>query len=176
MTPDLTRLHLLTRLLRRNGNRAAANFRSLHSFVLSFFLASMLGDSPSHRRPRPEWQEAATGLDSNEEEARRRNGEEGEAASQRTAISASNGIQKQEKDNEAIWIDWDGPNDPSNPFVVSSMAFPHCGPFESLLMSAGAQKWCRRKKWASLSICIIFTAVVVSARLRRSFESCSNFH
>lgn len=79
----------------------------------------MLEDSRPTTRPRPESQEAAGGLVWDAEEGRwRGEEEEGEAASQRTLISASNGIQKQEK--ECIeWIDWSSPNDPGNPFMVS---------------------------------------------------------
>ncbi|ORY75032.1 MFS general substrate transporter [Leucosporidium creatinivorum] len=100
------------------------------------------GITRQHSRPRPESQEAATGIIWDEAGQRWVSEESLEETSQRTAVGevAEQDKEKINKDDSPIWIEWDSPTDPGNPF-----------------------NWSKRKKWTTTWISCIFTLVVAFA-------------
>lgn len=70
---------------------------------------------------RPESEEGATGLVWDREKGRWESEDAALSSSQLTAVGESPKEEaEQGKGNEPIWIEWDGPNDPGNPFNVSN--------------------------------------------------------
>ncbi|ORY75003.1 MFS general substrate transporter [Leucosporidium creatinivorum] len=98
-------------------------------------------DSSTALPRRPESEEAATGLVWSESKGRWQPLElEEDAAlssSQLTVVEGPTKEEEQGKGTEPIWIEWDGPNDPGNPF-----------------------NWSSRRKWQTTLICSLFTLIV----------------
>lgn len=108
------------------AERARSNWRRCDFLLLAVLppLFAVMHEPPSaipRYLARPEAEEAATGVNWNEGKQRWER-EDDERNSQRTAVESSVVQEEKEKSelqDEVIWAEWDGLQDPANPFNVS---------------------------------------------------------